>query len=859
MTTNFLDTFGASAVSPSEVAFASYTFGTNLQLYWPQFSAGQTNVAARFMNMTASAGSLNVSMPDATLVSVGYDVIIFNAGSNTFNVIDYDGGAIATIATGQTYYVILNDNTTQAGGWQTVQFGVGTGSASAAALAGFGLLAIAGLLNVNFTTTDVSADYTINSGNRATLQVWTGGAGTVTLPSAASVGDGFFFPFANNGSGSVTITPTGGDTIDGESTSVFAQTQSGFIISSGTSWSTVGKGLQSNLAVTLLNLNVAGSSDVTETSAQAENIIQQFTGALTGNINVIVPNTVQLYYIYNNTTGSYTLTLKTAAGTGIVVPAASHVILYCDGTNVVNAFSSNTVTVGSVFYALGTAGGTDNALTGTASNFTLQLGTFVTFNPATPNTGPATLNVQGTGVIDLKKVSAAGLVDLDAFDLFPTVPAIAYYDGTYWVVVNLAYSGVYEAENSNFALTFANLYNSIICTSALSITLDPTADLQNYFYATIFASGGAVTLVPDAGDAIQGLSAGVSYVLPQGSSAKLATNGAGVWTLFYLTTPTIVNDTTTNATMYPVWVTANSGSLPLKVSSTKLSFNPSSGILTAVGYVGDITGNAATATALLNARTIGGVSFNGTANITVATATGGFTVSGGDLAVGANNISITGSLGSTGSRLTKGWFTDLQVTNAIAGSITGNAATVTTNANLTGDVTSSGNATTIKTDVALAGNPTTTTQAASNSSTRIATTAFVIGQSATQANQETATSTTLFVSPGRQQFHPSSPKAWVAFAGATGTISASYNVSGVVRSSTGIYVVSFTTAFSSVSYCAIVTPTRANAAGGNNGFMGAVGTLLAGSAQIFSNTTDSSGGWVANDATAVYAVFFGDQ
>lgn len=46
---------------------------------------------------------------------------------------------------------------------------------------------------------------------------------------------------------------------------------------------------------------------------------------------------------------------------------------------------------------------------------------------------------------------------------------------------------------------------------------------------------------------------------------------------------TITNDASTNATMYPVWVTANTGSLPLKVSSTKLSFNPSTGKLTATG------------------------------------------------------------------------------------------------------------------------------------------------------------------------------------------------------------------------------------------------------------------------------------
>lgn len=53
------------------------------------------------------------------------------------------------------------------------------------------------------------------------------------------------------------------------------------------------------------------------------------------------------------------------------------------------------------------------------------------------------------------------------------------------------------------------------------------------------------------------------------------------------------------------------------------------------------------------------------------------TLAGGDLALGANSLTMTGSLGTTGARLTKGWFTDLEVTNAIVGSITGNAATVT--------------------------------------------------------------------------------------------------------------------------------------------------------------------------------------
>jgi hypothetical protein len=33
------------------------------------------------------------------------------------------------------------------------------------------------------------------------------------------------------------------------------------------------------------------------------------------------------------------------------------------------------------------------------------------------------------------------------------------------------------------------------------------------------------------------------------------------------------------------------------------------------------------------------------------------------IALGANSITMTGSLGATGARLTKGWFTDLEITN----------------------------------------------------------------------------------------------------------------------------------------------------------------------------------------------------
>lgn len=55
------------------------------------------------------------------------------------------------------------------------------------------------------------------------------------------------------------------------------------------------------------------------------------------------------------------------------------------------------------------------------------------------------------------------------------------------------------------------------------------------------------------------------------TSATSATNATNVG---------ITDDTTTNATVYPTWVTTTTGNLPEKVSSTKLKFNPSTGALT---------------------------------------------------------------------------------------------------------------------------------------------------------------------------------------------------------------------------------------------------------------------------------------
>lgn len=70
---------------------------------------------------------------------------------------------------------------------------------------------------------------------------------------------------------------------------------------------------------------------------------------------------------------------------------------------------------------------------------------------------------------------------------------------------------------------------------------------------------------------------------------------------------------------------------------------------------------------------------------------------------------------------------------------------------------------------------------------------------ATQAQQEAATDTTVAVTPGRQQLHPSAAKAWL-YVDTNASISASYNVTSATDIGTGQVRANWTITFSSTNY-----------------------------------------------------------
>jgi hypothetical protein len=85
-------------------------------------------------------------------------------------------------------------------------------------------------------------------------------------------------------------------------------------------------------------------------SAVARNMFIECQGALTAARNLVVPANKKLYFIYNNTTGGYAVTVKVSGQTGVSVPSGEKVILVCNGTDVVDAnnYMSN-LTVGGTF------------------------------------------------------------------------------------------------------------------------------------------------------------------------------------------------------------------------------------------------------------------------------------------------------------------------------------------------------------------------------------------------------------------------------------------------------------------------------------------------------------------------------
>lgn len=123
---------------------------------------------------------------------------------------------------------------------------------------------------------------------------------------------------------------------------------------------------------------------------------------------------------------------------------------------------------------------------------------------------------------------------------------------------------------------------------------------------------------------------------------------------------------------------------------------------------------------------------------------------------------------------------------------------------------------------------------------------------ATQAEQETGTSATVFVTPGRQQYHPSSVKGWVKH-DVSATAQATYNVGSMTDNGSADWSTNWDVDFSSANYSAWMGFTYT--AGNFNRMIAARGQTAA-TLQV---ATFSTGGADEGNVGAIFIGASGDQ
>jgi hypothetical protein len=211
----YTDVFGGANIYPSEISYSAIALTVDVTLSWPEETSTNTNLATRIIDVTAASASLSIFLPDAKKSGVGNTILFNNQGAQTFIVKNAGGTQVASIAAGTVYQIYLTDNTTTNGLWESLQFGATVSEANASALAGTGIVAVGTLLSQSVPITQFNTNYTAGDSDRAKMYLWTGaGSGTLTLPSAATVGNNWFMYLRNSGGGQVTLTPSGVNTID---------------------------------------------------------------------------------------------------------------------------------------------------------------------------------------------------------------------------------------------------------------------------------------------------------------------------------------------------------------------------------------------------------------------------------------------------------------------------------------------------------------------------------------------------------------------------------------------------------------------------------------------------------------------
>jgi len=366
--------FTGTVVTPTDVSYAALAFSSNQELFWPSTVNGSEPVAARIIDCVASTTGLSIALPAANQGTLGADILFRNLGAHAFTITDNTGSASVSVPVGQSRYYYLIDNTSQAGVWNNLAFGVGTSFADAATLAGAGLTTVNGQLATTQNIVNITATPTVNDASRAATFVWNGGAGNFNLPVYSNLSTGWFIGVRNNGTGQLNINPVSPSTINGQVSITFNPGDSGFILFdvSTNNFYTVGYVAPSSVSFTAATYDVDSIVGNTLNLTSFAPIIQTYvaqSGTRTQTLAVTLPAITQIYILANNTNQTgYNITFQNQGSSQppLSVPTGTIATVLSDGLNLFPLTQGST----GVYYAAnGVAGApsfsfTNNTTTG---------------------------------------------------------------------------------------------------------------------------------------------------------------------------------------------------------------------------------------------------------------------------------------------------------------------------------------------------------------------------------------------------------------------------------------------------------------------------------------------------------------
>lgn len=634
MSTSFTQVFGGSVIYPSDVSYLALSLSSDLTLEWPLEATTGNNVVARIIDITPT-GVFTLFMPDATKVGVGQTVLFNNLGPDVVTVDAADGNAILSIGAGEQWQIYLVDNTTIGGTWRTFRYGAATAQAQASALAGPGIIAQGSVLAQNTEVIDFSSTpTTLTTADRSKAFVWSGGLGTVVLPTAVSATNGWFVSVCNAGSGDLTIDPAGSEQINGASTLTLQPGDSASIVTNGTAWFTIGLGQQAVFAFDYTSIAVT-TGTYTLSGSELNRIAYKFTGSLSGNVTVVVPATVQQYWVNNATTGSYTLSLEVAGSSSpVAVTQGETGIYYSDGTNIIQATTSSSF-IGTLPISQG--------------------GTGATSAPS------ALTNLGGTGI------------GTAVFTASTTADARTAIDGA----KSGANSDITSLTGLTTPLSVAQGGTGSGTASGARTNLGAAASGSNSDITALTASGGIQIGAPTGG------AQGTGTI----NATGLYINGVGVGTGSGSVTSVALSGGTTGLTVSGSPITT-SGTITL--GGTLAVANGGTGQTSYTNgqlLIGNTTGNTLTKATLTAGS---GISItNGAGSITIASTTSGGTVTSVALSGGTTGLTVSGSPITTSGTITLGG--TLAVANGGTGAATASGARLNLSAAASGansDITS---------------------------------------------------------------------------------------------------------------------------------------------------------------------------